>query len=698
MMKVVKNLLHNRILQSTIFGAIFTVFVALVWDIPLQRFNLEIGEIKRSSGDDLVWIFDDFDNDGNTEKARCYINSSNGRLSVLAYNQKNEVVRTVNFTKDYWGHNLAPAAVDVNFDGNKEIVFFSLIKDSIFFTAVDAAKESIVVDHLFFMSVERYSEKMELSSDFYPESLRQGTRNELLFRFDAGYGLYPRGLFKLNLETFEFTIPEKTYSPVKFPVFHDLNGDGVMEILTTTYAPSNVAFPTKYPDSHSYIYVYDLALNYLFPPITVGNEYSQVVCCPDPKNDSLFYVKILTRSNSDENGRIAVVSSGGVILTKKELPKINFEVFGSQLKVINNNAYLIINEHGFYPLTPDLKEVPGSSSEIKDKKSFVLHQIKDLDDDGYEELAGINENYFSIYSTKHNVATNVELPINYLIYVKLFDFRINGKREGHIMTSLDSYFFFTYAENSWYYFIYLIRLGLFVGFSGIIYLLLYFQQQRLESKWEMEKQLSELHFNAVKNQLNPHFMFNALNSVAYLINNGQKDEAYDFLTVNSRMIQQVMDDAKEVKRSLKNEIRFTKDYLKVQQHRFKDKFQVRFNIHPNVNLNFAVPKMCIHTYVENAVKHGFRNIAKHGLLLIEISPLPAGVFIAVTDNGMGWREASNYNDSTGYGLKTMDEFYRLFEKYHDYRIETRLVDLNSGSGKQNGLRVELKIEIKPGKS
>jgi len=162
-------------------------------------------------------------------------------------------------------------------------------------------------------------------------------------------------------------------------------------------------------------------------------------------------------------------------------------------------------------------------------------------------------------------------------------------------------------------------------------------------------------------------MFNALNSVAYLISNGQKNEAYDFLTVNSRMIQQVMDDANEVRRTLKAEIQFTRDYLNVQQHRFKDKFRTEFHIQKDVNCNFEVPKMCIHTYVENAIKHGFRNIRTGGLLQFHISPEENGVRICITDNGMGRKAASMYHDSTGFGLKTIEEFYRLFEKYHGYK-------------------------------
>jgi hypothetical protein len=59
---------------------------------------------------------------------------------------------------------------------------------------------------------------------------------------------------------------------------------------------------------------------------------------------------------------------------------------------------------------------------------------------------------------------------------------------------------------------------------------------------------------------------------------------------------------------------------------------------------------------------------------------------------MGRKKAEKYNDSTKQGLKTMDEFYHLFEKYHSYKIKTRIVDLKNQNGSSTGTKVELKIE------
>ena len=109
-------------------------------------------------------------------------------------------------------------------------------------------------------------------------------------------------------------------------------------------------------------------------------------------------------------------------------------------------------------------------------------------------------------------------------------------------------------------------------------------------------------------------------------------------------------------------------------------------------MKFEVPKMCIHTYVENAVKHGFRNTKAEGVLKINISALKNGVFISVEDNGMGRKAAAEYKDSSGKGLEIMEEFYRLFEKYNRYQIKLKIVDFSEKTHQHTGTKIELKIQ------
>jgi LytS/YehU family sensor histidine kinase len=231
-----------------------------------------------------------------------------------------------------------------------------------------------------------------------------------------------------------------------------------------------------------------------------------------------------------------------------------------------------------------------------------------------------------------------------------------------------------YAENPILLDKYLVWIAIFLMSWGFIYLIQFLQRKRMEQNWETEKQLTELQFSSIRSQLNPHFIFNALNSIGYLIENGKKDEAYDFLSVQSRMIRHILEDAEMTTQSLDKEIEFVRDYLSVQKFRFGDKLEYTIDVDPEIELTLVVPKMIIHTYVENAVKHGLRN--HKGKIGIKCKKIPHGVKLTISDNGIGITHSENSPQNTGKGLSIMDKYYRLFEKEFNCKIHTTIEEIN----------------------
>jgi LytS/YehU family sensor histidine kinase len=180
--------------------------------------------------------------------------------------------------------------------------------------------------------------------------------------------------------------------------------------------------------------------------------------------------------------------------------------------------------------------------------------------------------------------------------------------------------------------------------------------------------------------------------VGYLIENGQKEEAYDYLSINARLIRKVLEDAELTTRSLEEEIKFVKDYLAIQEFRFKDRYRTVFLIDEDVNLKLAVPKMVLHTYVENSVKHGFKNTYAGGLLEISISAISKCVVFMVRDNGNFSKEDDHQEKNTGKGLGIMESYYRLFEKQHNCRIQTTFTKLGETDLAKTGTEVVIRIE------
>jgi hypothetical protein len=388
----------------------------------------------------------------------------------------------------------------------------------------------------------------------------------------------------------------------------------------------------------------------------------------------------------------------GNILEKASITDKEESIANSFLKIIDNKNYLFIKGFEKIALTADLNHISrdlkktGNTSEFFD--SYLSWDI-DADNDGcMDKMSFYSENSsFKIKNVKRNENTTFTLTTHEAV-ISVFPFKISNKVEKLLVTTTNGYFFLSYTENKNYWVKYLIWVGIFLTTFIITFLIQFAQRRRMEAKWASEKQLTELQFNTIRNQLNPHFIFNALNSVGYLIENGKKEEAYDYLSINARMIRKVLEDAELTTRTLEEEIQFVKDYLAIQEFRFKERFETIFKISNEVNLQLAVPKMVLHTYVENAVKHGFRNTTSGGLLEIIIEPVLRGVLLIILDNGKpALDQLVDHSESTGKGIKIMESYYRLFEKQYNCKIETSYIaksELNKG---ETGFEVKIRIEF-----
>ncbi|WP_163324834.1 sensor histidine kinase [Draconibacterium mangrovi] len=679
-----KNIFSNPYLQSTFVGALVTFLVIFVWDAPITKYKVEIEPFAHKSDEKTHWFIGDFDDDGNSERIRCFQGYNSSSMDIIHYDKDGNLSDHFHFPFSDWYYRLVPKIFDIDEDGTEEVLFFTTRNDSIFLNAFNLKNFNLIIDHLYFNQFEQKRTNYAHFSQFNEfGDFNDDGKNELFFTFDAGFGLYPRGLFKLQFPSLDIQSSPTGYMLISEIFFNDLNYDGVPELFCHTSSPSNASgYKNKYSDTISYLTVLDYNLNPIFEPIPFGPEYSSVISMPSPNQDSIFYSMYFCRSNYSEPFKIMVVNSSGKIINEKSWKNIaNPEDRYRGFKIINGKSYVFFHDVGRFELTPSLNRLPDNLNAGQNAPNRTPICLMDFNNDGWDEWTYWNrKDVITIYNEKIEEAISFDSPLSINSFFKIFPFYEGQKLTKYFVDTGAGYFFFRYHRNNLFNTLYLIYFLIFSLTSGLIFIILYFQKHMIERKWNIEKQLSELQFNSVKNQLNPHFLFNALNSVAYMINEGRNDEAYDFLAVNSRMIQRVMNDAKDVKRSLTDEIQFTKDYIRIQKHRFKNRFDTEFIVHPDVDVKMEVPKMCIHTYVENAIKHGFRNTKSGGLLKVNIEPEVNGILITISDNGMGRDAASEYKDSSGNGIAIMNEFYQLFERYHGYKISCKLIDLHDNTG------------------
>lgn len=670
------------------FAMFSTLIILSLVKIPIKRYLLELleGQVLHQS-EFSTYLADDLDNDGNTERIYLYNSPEGERLTLMMYDHQGLIKETINFPNHDWTPNSFPAVYDIDGDNIKEVLLVSIKKDSVFLNAINLFTSQFLIADLFLGSIERPQPEMAYGTRFLAfDDFNNDGQKELYFRFDAGYGLKPRGIFRIDIHSMELYRTPDSYIVWNHLTFKDLDNDGIPEILPYSYAPCNVPFETEYTDQKAWICAFDLELNYLFPPIPMANGHGTVIPSPATFSDSLFFVLYSNNSTDTIHSQIFLLNLQGEILNEQSIFRGDPTIYSQTLEIIDDKNYLLINNIGKFELTPELENLPQKRVE-RQKKFTPYEHIKywdiDINSSGISELFyyNVKTSVAEIRNQQYKLLTTIQLPFDRLRITNVYPYFINGKIERLMVVTDSGYFFMQYTENPFYWTKYLVWLGIFLATGGFIYLVQYFQRKRMEQNWETEKQLTELQFSSIRSQLNPHFIFNSLNSIGYLIENGKKDEAYDFLSVNSRMIRHILEDAEMTTQSLNKEIEFVRDYLSVQKFRFGDKLEYTFDVDPLIELTLVVPKMIIHTYVENAVKHGLKN--HKGKICIKCEKIPHGLKLMISDNGIGITHAENSPQNTGKGLSIMDKYYRLFEKEFNCKIHTTIDEIkevgNSGT-------------------
>lgn len=178
----------------------------------------------------------------------------------------------------------------------------------------------------------------------------------------------------------------------------------------------------------------------------------------------------------------------------------------------------------------------------------------------------------------------------------------------------------------------------------IALLLLYAAYNQFKSVKQQKYANNQLALKSLRTQMNPHFIFNALNSVNSFIASSDERAANKYLSEFSQLMRSVLENSEEDFISLDKEIELLELYVKLEHFRFKDKFDYTLNVSENLNVNeFVIPPMLLQPYVENAVWHGLRYKEEKGSLGINFEQLDSEtVKITITDDGIGRKKSKAF--------------------------------------------------------
>jgi ligand-binding sensor domain-containing protein len=233
---------------------------------------------------------------------------------------------------------------------------------------------------------------------------------------------------------------------------------------------------------------------------------------------------------------------------------------------------------------------------------------------------------------------------------------------------------------------------------AIIYIIFRNRIKSIKRKAETQSILKDMEMKALRAQMNPHFIFNALNSIKESILSGNEDEATRYLDKFSKLIRMVLENSLYKQISLQQEIAYLQLYLEMEVFRFEE-LQFTLECDEQLHKDFIhIPPMLVQPFVENALKHGLAHLAGRKQLNILFSPLSdTELKVLIIDNGIGRKHSAEINKSRGgghrsLGLKITEERLQLSAVASNQSVTIK--DLYNKDGEAMGTEVTLIISLK----
>jgi hypothetical protein len=221
-------------------------------------------------------------------------------------------------------------------------------------------------------------------------------------------------------------------------------------------------------------------------------------------------------------------------------------------------------------------------------------------------------------------------------------------------------------------------------------------------KTEYEKKLANVEMSALLAQMNPHFLFNSLNSIdSYIIRN-ESGKASEYLNNFARLIRRILHNSRTGMVSLKDEIETLDLYLQMESLRFRDRFEFSIDVEEGLaNDGIHIPPMLIQPYVENAIWHGImhRDNRSKGRVLISICKKGGALHCIVRDNGIGRKKAmelaaqSQGPKKSSMGMQITQERIDMINKLYNRSTSVTVTDLVDADQRPAGTEVHLVIPL-----
>ena len=618
---------------------------------------------------------------GDIQNERLFFKNYNTNATILAYDLDNSLIEGWNL-EGYWYENPDFTIADLDHDGIKELYSLTINKgDSIFAGRTNLVQNSKNGDFIFADKLDRKNDKLDTKIHILGFlDITGDERKELIFSICAGFTLQPRAIYACDFN--EGKIVRSPEAGIAYKEFNhifsaDLDMDSYPELFVSNTAPDNRE-NILYSDSASYLTIFSRDLKYFMKPVKMGGAQSTSIPIPLLReNDTLIAVSVSEQRSAEHKFKIVLFDKNG-----RKIRSLNYPVSGVQAQTLKFNNQLMIFDGADQESTISiLNDSMDIEKTFKIEGLYSFNCLLNIDGDSADELLACQFKSSNLLILQDNLKefNIVKLPSEN-ITIENISLVSRGQTKSILSVDTDQgNYQISYSKNYFRpYRIPVYLLSYLVSFLILRLLQKLFLLRNFRMR-ERENKMMNLQLQSVMNQLNPHFTFNAINTIGDSILKGRSEEAYEYFTKLSELIRSSMTNAFQLDKTLQEEIDFVTRYLEIEEFRFSGRLSYSIEVSPSVKMQMKVPKMLIHIFVENAVKHGIFHKSTPGEIKVIIKDDLSGTLILVEDDGIGFRTSRSINKHEGKGLQILDNYLYLFGKSHETNISYTISELKPGA-------------------
>ncbi len=309
-----------------------------------------------------------------------------------------------------------------------------------------------------------------------------------------------------------------------------------------------------------------------------------------------------------------------------------------------------------------------------------------------KKLEGLETSWSEPSSEDYSKYANLP-PGSYTFQVK----SCNNEGVWQLETAQFAFEIKTAFFKTWWFYT-LIVIGLFITVFAIFRFRLQKIRKKEQAEFETKVAISKVELKALRAQMNPHFVFNSLNSIQHYILYNKTEEAAKYLNKFAKLIRIILNNSEKSMVTINEDIESLKLYLELETMRFDGKFEYSVNIDKSIDPDYdEIPPMLMQPYLENAILHGLNPKKEKGHLKIDIFTKDNYIVCRITDDGIGRDRAAEIkrtepgSQHKSLGMKITSERVRILNSINNSDLSFTITDLKDANQNPCGTMVELYI-------